>query len=349
LRFGALAVLNLISSLAMTIGAPLLAFLGAGVWSLVFEQVVGYLVRWVGLWVVVRPWRPVLGFDWREAKSLIGFGQQVLLSQFLGITLDRFDDFWAGTALGATALGYYSRAYEIARYPARVLATPVTHVFFATYAALQEDRPGLSKAFFRSSSFLVRAGFLLAIVLLVVIPELTLVLLGEAWLPIVPIFRLMMVYVVMDPLYLNLSYLVIGLGHPDLLVRVRLLLVLLFVGTVLIFVRWWDIRGLAFAADMMILSGVALLLFFSTRFVDLWLSKMLGWPTLALALSAVAGVGLTYALQGSSRWLAMMVEAAGVALTYVIVLGAAEPDTLSEYVGWIQRTYSGIASGEGEK
>ena len=152
LKFGAIAVLNLLSSLAMTIGAPLMAFLGAGVWSLVYEQVVGYLVRWLGLWVVVRPWRLTLGLDWNEAKSLLGFGRHVLLSQFLGITLDRFDDFWAGTALGATALGYYSRAYEIAGYPARVLATPVTHVFYSTYSALQDDKSELSRAVSFSSS-----------------------------------------------------------------------------------------------------------------------------------------------------------------------------------------------------
>jgi len=93
MRFGSMALLNLASSLAMTITAPLLAYMGAGLWSLVAEQAVGPLVRWIGLWGFIRPWRPSLRFDWGEAKSALRFGRQVFSATILGIMLDRFDDF----------------------------------------------------------------------------------------------------------------------------------------------------------------------------------------------------------------------------------------------------------------
>ena len=96
MRFGTIALLNLLSSLAMTITAPLLAYLGAGLWSLVAEQAVGPLVRWVGLWGFARVWRPSLRFNRDEAKSLLKFGRHVFSSNILGIMLDRFDDFWTG-------------------------------------------------------------------------------------------------------------------------------------------------------------------------------------------------------------------------------------------------------------
>lgn len=334
LRFGAVAVLNLMSSLAMTIGAPLMAFLGAGVWSLVFEQVVGYLVRWVGLWCFVRPWRPALGFDRGEAKSLLGFGRNVLLAHLLGITLDRFDDFWAGTALGATALGYYSRAYEIAGYPARVLATPVTHVFYSTFSALQDDKAELSRALSISSSFLVRVGFLIAVVLLTVVPEATLILLGESWLPIVPVLRLMTVYVVLDPLYVNLSYLAIGLGHPEMLVRVRVGQGILFVAAVVAFARWWGIEGIAVAADLMILAGVAALWWFGARYVRLGLLQMLGWPIVALTAAFAVGMTLSSGVQWSSLWWALISKGLAVSLVFGVVLFVAERRKLLHYGRW---------------
>ena len=341
LRFGPLAVLNLLSSLAMTVGAPLLAFLGAGVWSLVFEQLVGHVVRWIGLWLVVRPWRPALGLDRQEAKTLLGFGRHVLASQLLGITLDRFDDFWAGTALGATALGYYSRAYEIAGYPARVLATPVTHVFYSTFSALQDDEAELSKAVSFSSSFLVRVGFLIAVVLLTVIPEATLILLGEAWLPIVPVLRLMTVYVVLDPLYINLSYLAMGLGQPEVLARVRLGQVLLFVATVVAFARWWGIQGIAVAADLTILGGVVALLVFGARYVRLQLFQIVGWPLVALATAFVVGMGLCLGVQWSSLWLALVLKGLGVALVFGAVLFVAERRKLLQYGRWAFQALGG--------
>ena len=267
MRFGAIAALNLLSSLAMTVTAPLMAYLGAGLWSLVVEQAVGPIVRWIGLWVVLRPWRPSLRFDRMEAKSLFGFGKHVLTANLLGILLDRFDDFWAGTALGPTALGYYSRAYEIAQYPERVLATPITSVFYPAYAALQGDREEVSRAFFRSSSFLVRAGLLVSIVLLVTAPEITVLLFGENWLPIVPVFRLMLVYIMLDPLYVNLSFLIMGSGHPDLLSRVRLIQIIVFVVSVVAGAFLWGISGVALAADLMMLSGTVILSLYRRRFV----------------------------------------------------------------------------------
>jgi PST family polysaccharide transporter len=93
----------------------------------------------------------------------------------------------------------------MAQYPERVLATPITSVFFSTYAAVQENREELSKAFFRSSSFLVRIGLLMTVVLLATAPEVTLILFGEVWLPIVPVFRLMLVYIMLDPIYVTTS------------------------------------------------------------------------------------------------------------------------------------------------
>lgn len=337
LRFGALAVLNLLSSVAMTVGAPLMAFWGAGVWSLVFEQVVGYVVRWVGLWLVVRPWRPVLGIDRDEAQSLLGFGRHVLLSQFLGITLDRFDDFWAGTTLGATALGIYSRAYEIAGYPARVLATPVTHVFYSTFSALQGDRHELTRAVSLSNRFLVRAGFWIGVVLLIVVPEATAILLDESWLPMVPVFRWMMVYVVLDPLYINLSYLAMGVGHPEALVRVRLGQVFLFVIAVVALAHVWGVEGIAVAADLMMLAGVAALLVYDARYVRLELARMLGWPLCALLAASAVGMVLIFGVRWPGLWSALIGKTLGVSLAFVAVLLVAERGTLLEYGGWLRQ------------
>jgi O-antigen/teichoic acid export membrane protein len=332
MRFGAIAWLNLLSSLAMTITAPLLAYLGAGLWSLVVEQAVGPAVRWVGLWVFLRPWRLSLRFDWDEAKSLLRFGRHVLSANVLGILLDRFDDFWIGTVLGPTQLGYYSRAYEVAQYPERVLATPITSVFYPAYATLQEDREELSRAFFRSSSFLVRVGLLVATVLVVTAPEVTVVLFGETWLPIVPVFRLMLVYIMLDPLYVNLSYLIIGAGRPDLLSRVRLIQVLVFILAVIAAAHVWGINGVAIAADLMMVSGTLALTIYSRRFVRFSLWRMFWWP--AVATAASAGLGLLLLLHGVLRtylWGALMFKALSLSGVYILILYLAERRTIREY------------------
>lgn len=331
MRFGPLALLNLISSLAMTITAPLLAYLGAGMWSLVGEQAVGPIVRAVGYWGFLRPWRLSLRFDWDEARSFLRFGRHVFSAHVLGVLLDRFDDFWTGTALGPTPLGYYSRAYEIAQYPERILAKPITSVFFSTFAAVQDETKNLSKAFFRSSSYLVRTGFLMTVLLVSGAPEIIMILFGQTWLPIVPVFRLMLIYTLLDPLYQNLSYLIIAVGQPDLLSRIRLLQVATFVVSVVGLGRFWKINGVAVAADLMMLSGTVALTIYSYRFVRYSLRRMLLWPVVATVAATGIGFSLIRGIQWTGLWRVLIVKSVSISGIYILILYLTERQTIHEY------------------
>jgi O-antigen/teichoic acid export membrane protein len=189
---------------------------------------------------------------------------------------------------------------------------------------------------------------MVGVVLLIVIPEATSILLGESWLPIVPVFRLMTVYVVLDPLYLNLSRLVIGVGRPRILVRVRLGQVLLFVAAVVVFSRWWSIEGIAIAANLMMLAGVVALLVYSARYVRMQLARMLGWPTCALLVAAALGVALSAKVTWPGLWPALIVKMLGVSLSFALVLVVAERRTLLEHGGWLRQAIGGRAGREVE-
>lgn len=333
MRFRSIAVINLIASLGMTIVAPLLAYLGAGIWALVAEQAVGPLMKWLCLWLIIRPWRISLRFLWEEGKKTIKFGAQLLYSQTLSTMLTRFADFWTGTTLGATALGYYSRAFEIAQYPGRVLAMPIAPVFFSTYSRVQDEKDELTKAFFLSSSFLVRAGFLLAIVLMVSATEVTTLLFGEVWLPVVPIFRLMLVYMLLDPISINLNYFLIGVGKPGLLVRVRAVQVIFFIGAVIGLGSWLGVQGVAVAANLMMVIGIIIMLYLSQRFIQYPVSRIFAWPSVA---GFVAG-GATLALIPDSlevnMWVSLFLKWVLVAAIYSIILYVAERNVIHKY-GW---------------
>jgi len=332
LKFGPLAVLNLLSSTAMTIIAPAMAFLGAGIWSLVAEQIIGPIIRWIGFWLVLHPWRLSLEFNTQHAKSLLRHGSAYLSSNQLGILLDRFDDFWVGTSLGSIALGYYSRAYSLAQYPQRIIAIPIVSVFFPTYAAVQYNKTELSKAFFRSSSFLIRTGFLFALVLLVTAPELTLILFTATWLPIVPIFRLMIFYILLDPIYQNMSYLISGVGHPVILTRTRLVQTVLFIISVIIFAYFWGVKGVAVAANLMMLVGTVILFIKINRFVSFSISHMLRWPIVALLVASFAGLIVNNYGETQNIWIDLFLKGATVSIVYLLSLYITERKIFHEYI-----------------
>ena len=82
MRFGALAIINLCASVLMTIITPIAAYLGAGVWSLVIEQALGSIVRWIGVWIFLRPWKLSFQLNITEARSQICFWLPGCFRQF---------------------------------------------------------------------------------------------------------------------------------------------------------------------------------------------------------------------------------------------------------------------------
>jgi O-antigen/teichoic acid export membrane protein len=320
MRFGAVAMINLCASVLMTIVTPLVAYWGAGVWSLVIEQALGSMVRWFGVWIILRPWKASLHLNIDEAHSQIKFGSQVVLGNVLGTILDRFDDFWIGTVMGSSALGYYSRAYELTQYPERILSSPISSVFISAYASLQDKRQDISKLFSHSSNFLVRAGLLICAVLFTTTPELVTLVFTPRWLPIVPIFRLMTIYIALDPIYINFCSLLVGIGHPKLLYRVRIFQVLIFIFAVIILAEIWGTNGVAIAADTMMVIGVLLLILVSRQFVQISLLRMWLLPSIAAILACLVGYVGINGLSLDSSLVQLFAKIAAVSMSYMLIL-----------------------------
>lgn len=321
LAFRRIALIGIVSSLAMLVVAPLLALAGWGFWSLVVgESVTGSLVSLVGFWFYRPPMKFSLRLDRAKARDLVGFGKHVLVTDQLRFALDRFDDFWAGTALGQAALGYYSKAYEFARYPRRIIARPLQEVFFSAYARFQDDRRNLSKTFFRANSYVVRVGFLVSPVLVLVAPEFVFYVLGENWLPMVFTFQLMIVYCLFDPLLVTAGDLLTACGAPQKMTRVRIAQLIFFVPAVVVGARLWQINGIALAADGMLVVGLLGVFRMTRAFVDVSLRKLFVAPVLGLAAGggAFALVSSFLQVQGALLW--AVVKAIAYLVPYLAVL-----------------------------
>ncbi len=302
LRFRRLAALDVASSLTMTVVAPVVALAGGGVWALVTERVTGVLVRTAGLWLFRRPWHPTFGISRALARWYLRFGVLLFVNDGLAFLLDQFDDFWTGTFLGATALGFYSRAYEFARYPRRILSGPLVRVFFPTFASLQKDRLRLSKAFYRVCSAIVRVGFLAFGSFAMVAPEFIHIFLGDKWMPMAFTFQLMLIYSLLDPLIAICTYLLAAVGQPQTVTKIQPVRLIVFIPSVFLLGRKFGINGVAVAADLMLLIGLALLFWQARRFVDFSLWRMFLVPSLGLSLAGLAALGVQHLVPLPGDW-----------------------------------------------
>jgi O-antigen/teichoic acid export membrane protein len=320
LDFKSLALINVTSSMAMTVVSPWLAWRGWGVWSLVAEAGSGVLARAVLVWGPLRVTPPSVGFDPAVARWFWQYGRASWFNANLGFLVERFGDFWVGIALGQRPLGYYTRAREFAHYPRRLVGTPLVTVLAPVFARLQHERLDLSRAYFRLTGLLVRAGFLAGGLALLLAPEFVFRILGPTWAPMVRTFQLMLVYMLLDPVLMAAGYLLLAVGAPAKLARVRMGQLAFFVPAAVLGAHWGGIEGVALATGGMLLVGLFLLHGMLREHVDYSFTRLFRWPALAAVLGLL-GAALLVGVDGLDHPQPLAV-AGGKAAIFGVIFGS---------------------------
>lgn len=331
MRFEELAVLKVLTSLSMTVVGPLMAWHGWGVWAIVGEQISGLMVATSVVWVFIRPWRLRWDFDWALVRWYLNYGKFIFVTHSLNKVINEFDDFWVGAALGSQSLGFYSKAYELANYPRRVVSEPLMQVLFPAFAKVQDDRLRLSKAYYRASSLIIRVGFLAGGALVLGAYEFVLIFLKSQWIPMVFTLQLMVVFVLLEPLREVSSNLVNAVGHPEFYTRARVAQSILSIPLVILGTYWWGIQGVAVAVDLVLFVGLFIILCQVRSVVQISFSRMLLYPIIALS----AGLYLGWQIAGlmpNIPSLQLAAKTLGFGVAYSLVLVLSEGKEYTAYV-----------------
>jgi O-antigen/teichoic acid export membrane protein len=208
----------------------------------------------------------------------------------------------------------------------------VLAVFFPVFARLQDDRRRLSQAFVRSSGAVVRAGLAVALCLGVAASELTALLLGARWLPMVPAFRILLLVTVLEPLLEGAVNLHVAVGRTGTVVAARTVQLLVLVPAVVGLGRWLGIAGVAVAAVLAALAGCLALFRAARPLVDFSATRLLAWPLLAAGLAVCAVVVARPLWGGWPTAAALAGKALLAAAVYLAVVWWCERTMLRE--GW---------------
>lgn len=328
-RLALIGTVNVVATAVVTVA---MAWWGFELWALLAGEFVTSLVLVTGLYLWRPIWRAHVVWDRSVARYYVGFGLPNMLATLIENTLQKIDDIFVRYRLGVTEMGFYSRAFTFATYPRSILAAPVTMVAGGAFAELAHDRVQLSKAFFRTLALLVRAGFLLSGWLVLIAPEFVTILLGEKWLPMVPIFRLLSVFALLDPVRDTLGTVFIAVGQPGRLLRFRLIqLGVLLVGLAVLGSLWGTV-GVALAVDSMLAVGIALLVWAARPWVDFSPLRLFAAPSLALVVAMVAALGVLAWAAPANPWLSGLLKSAVFVGLYAAVLLLAEREQLMQMV-----------------
>jgi PST family polysaccharide transporter len=193
LRFGTLAIRSLLAIGAGGATGLALALMGAGVWSLVGQQLVGAALGCLCLWWAV-PWRPRLQVSIQHLRDLYRFSISLTGNELLWFFSQKSDQTVVGYTWGPLALGPYSIASRIVNLLHDATVGPSQSVLFPALSRLQSDSVRLAGALYQFceiSSFVLLPLF---IGLAAVAPELVPVLFGAKWVLAVPLVQILGFY-----------------------------------------------------------------------------------------------------------------------------------------------------------
>ena len=191
------------------------AILLRNAWALVLGVLAGNLVGLIVSYAV-HPYRPGLGVDWQKGRELFGFGKWVFSSNLLNYLVHSVDSLVVGKALSPAALGLYQMAFRLSSAAATEITNVVSQVAFPTYSKMQDDTPRLREAALRTMSMVSAVSLPLAGGTFILAPELTMLLLGEKWMPMVPVLQLLCISGALRSVTANFGPVFLSAGRPDI-------------------------------------------------------------------------------------------------------------------------------------
>ena len=198
----------------------LCAYLGFGIWSLVIQQLTNSLLVCTIMWFTVK-WRPDFSFSFERWKELFSFGWKLLFSGLLDTGYQNLRALIIGKMFSPAALGFYNRGDHFPYLIVNNLNASIQSVMLPSLSSVQDERPRL-KAMARraivTSSFLIlplMAG------LAATAKPLTLIILGEKWLPAVPFIQICCIIYAFWPIHTTNLSAINAVGRSDIFLKLE--------------------------------------------------------------------------------------------------------------------------------
>ena len=227
------------------------AYMGAGVWALVIQQLSNQLIVMVILWFTLK-WRPILAFSIERVKTLFSFGWKLLASSILNTLYLDIRTLIIGRLYSPSILGYYNRGEQFPRIIVINIDGAVQSVMLPTFSAHQ-DNPKIVKDMVRrtikSSSFLI---FPIMVGMIVVAEPLVRIVLTEKWLPAVPFLQFFCISYAVIPIHTANAQAINALGRSDIFLKLEVIKKIIGLSLLVISIRW----GVYAIAISMVISSI---------------------------------------------------------------------------------------------
>ncbi len=222
LQFKTRSTINVIVNILVGLLTILLAFLGFGVWSLIYPGFLNVFLRTI-LYRYYQHWFPGFAFSWKSFKASFAYGSNMMISGIINTLYKQISPLLIGKLFSSSDLGYYSKAGAYAGLPAKTTDGMIQTVTFPILSEIQDNPKRLEEVYRRLIRMSAYVVFPMLIGLSALAKPFVVLLITEKWLPAVPYLQILCFSLMWYPIHsLNLNLLRVK-GRSDLFLKLEII------------------------------------------------------------------------------------------------------------------------------
>ncbi len=300
MRFATIAAENMLAQAANVSVCILLALLGFGYWALAAGPWVSALVT-TGFSFNACRWMPGRPRSGTGVRVMLRFGGDVTGFNLANYFARNADNILIGRYIGTEGLGMYSKAYSLFMMPLTQVRGPMTEVAMPVLSSLRSEPERYRRYYLRLVDAMAVLSVPIAALCVIESEFLIRVLLGDAWLGSVPVFRLLAIVGLVQAVESTRGVVLLSLGMSRKHLKWGVVNALVMMAAFAIGIRW----GIVGVAGAYVLASYGVLL------PNLWYA-FAGTPISVRAffraiapsflLAGLAGIAAVAAHSVSSEW-----------------------------------------------
>ncbi|MHC4070468.1 MAG: lipopolysaccharide biosynthesis protein [Planctomycetota bacterium] len=301
MRFGSLALIQIISLLVGILTAIIAAFYGMDYWSLVLMQLVTAITSAIAVWVACG-WRPGMPVRRSGVRKMLAFGGHLTGFNFVNYFSRNADKILIGKFIGSDALGLYAKAYGLFMMPISQIRTPLNQVAIPVLSSLQNQPERYVKYYQSLIDIMATLTIPLTLYCAIEADFLIQTILGQQWLAAVPVFRILVIAALIQPVASTRGLVLISHGFSGRYFYWGLFHAILVVVSFLVGLPF-GIEGVATAyaiANYVILIPSLFYCFQETPVTVSLFMRSLASPAIAGLLAAACVIVAKYVVEGDS-------------------------------------------------
>jgi teichuronic acid exporter len=235
LNFKKIAQVRNFSTLVAGIIAITLAFTGFGIWALVANSVVAYIIT-VPLFYYATKWKPSFIWDKNIFKEILAFGIYLTGSKIIINLSGNADYLFLGKFEGATVVGVYTLAFMMTSLVSNQITSMLDTVLFPFYSSLKGNIKEIKKYYLKMIGYYSIVTYPIMTTLFLFTDTIVLNIFGVQWIDSIIPIKVLSVSIMINILTSSYNILFRSIGKTDYefkvqqLTSVGIYLPLLFVG-----------------------------------------------------------------------------------------------------------------------